>query len=119
MIDIAAARLAVAAAISGTGFECSPYTPDAPVPPCAFIDSVELTMAAAYGGQAQIGFTVVAVEQRHDTEEGTRTLEGLAPAFAAAVEALPGALLTGLQSGSTTIGGAEVPALILTITATT
>lgn len=118
MIDLAAARLAVAAAITGAGLHCSPYTPDAPVPPCAFIDTLELSMLPAYGGQAQVEFTVVAVEQRHDTEEGTRALEGRAAAFAAAVEALPGALLTGLQSGSTTIGGTEVPALILTITAT-
>jgi hypothetical protein len=117
-MDIAAARQAIADAVTAAGCVCTPYPPDSPVPPVAFIEGVGIAFVDAFCTVAQATFTLVVAEQRNDRESGMRDLEALLPNVVAGLSAIPGLVLAEAQSGTTQIGGQEVPAVVLTATAT-
>lgn len=117
-MDLAASRQAIADAVTAAGCVCTPYPPDAPVPPVAFVEGVSLAFVDAFCTVAQATFSLVLAEQRNDRESGMRDLESLLPNVVAGLSAIQGLVLSEAQSGTTQIGGQEVPAVILTATAT-
>jgi hypothetical protein len=116
-MDVAAARQVIADAVTAAGCVCTPYPPDSPIPPVAFVEGVGVTFIDAFCTVAQARFSIVLAEQRNDRESGMRDLETLLPDVVAGLSAIPGLVLSEAQSGTTQIGGQEVPAVVFTVTA--
>jgi hypothetical protein len=117
MIDVAGARVAIAQAVQSAGLECAPYAPDAPVPPCGFVDDVEAAFLDSFCGAAQAEFQLVLVEQRNDRAEGLANLEAVLPSVLQQLTVVPGIYVTFLKTGTTQIGGLEMPAVSITVRA--
>ncbi len=121
MSSIPEARQAVAAAVTAAGIPCEPYPPDTTTPSptgAAWIDTVVINAAAGgFCGLGDAEITVVAVGARNDRTGTLLMLEDQVPALVAALSAVPGLAVTGLQSGSTEVGQQMLPALIITLQA--
>ena len=119
MAGITEARKALAHAVSGAGIDCTPYPPDALAPPAAYVDSVSVDYSSGTGwsfcAQGLAQATVVAVAQRNDRAGSMQALEDLVPAILSGVEGIKGVRVLAVESGSSEIGGATLPAVIATV----
>ena len=116
-MDLAAVRDALADAVSAGGITCLPYEPDNPMPPIAFIDTLTLDYASpvSYRLPSTGTAVVIACGQRHDRAGSVALLESMVGAVVEALLDLPGAKITGIASGTTEIGRAELPAVSYTV----
>jgi hypothetical protein len=111
---LAAAREALAAAVTGAGLQCSAYAPDTVMAPAAFVDRMSMDYSAAAFCGAMADATIVTLAQRNDTAGSTAWLEGFIGPVVDALTAT-GARVVSAQSGTTQVGGSDVPAVIYTV----
>lgn len=117
MIDLHSARMELAAAASSPSIPCLPYTPDNPLPPIAFIDT--LGLQAERPGSVLMPWLfraqIVAVGQRHDRAAATTLLEGDVNEVLPSLEAIRGLRVLEVLSGTVEIGKTELPAVTYTV----
>lgn len=119
-MDLHSVRVQVAEAVTAAGIPCVPYSPDSPVPPVSWVDSMSLDYqtAASFCIESEITFTIVTSAQRNDRAGGTKRLEALIPEITQRVEKLGAVRTIAVNSGSTTIGSTDVPAVLYQFQAT-
>ena len=104
-------RAEIAAAVTGVGIPCEPYPPDAPSPPCAFVDTVTVNrdqMQYASTGVASVRLTHLGL--RNDRESAGAELEGRVAEVSTLLTGL-GCRVVEIVSGLTQIGGVDLPAV--------
>jgi hypothetical protein len=110
------ARTELAAVVSAAGIDTTPYPPDSLTPPAAFVDSVSLDLQG--GGSFCTGLAtanLITVAQRNDKAGATQYLEDLITPILENLGGLAGLRVTGVDSGTTNIGGADLPAVVYTV----
>lgn len=116
-MDLAAAREALAAAVTGAGIDCTPYTTDNPSPPVGFVDTLSLDYQTPAGFclPSQATASIVTVGQRHDPGAAMQLLESLVGPVVDALQAIPGLRLLAVDTGTATVGKNELPAVSYTV----
>jgi hypothetical protein len=115
------ARTALAAAVTSGGLECLAYPPDNPSPPIAFVDDLGMDFSGQLGGGTTFCMpgtavaTIVTIAQRNDRAGSMQFLEGLIPGVLQALQDTPGVRVATANSGQTTVGGVEVPAVVYSV----
>ena len=112
-MDLDEVRRRVAEAVTGAGVICTAYPADAPVPPAAWVDQVSLDYqtVSSFCLPNQINFSVITCEQRNDRAEGIKNLESFVTKIVEAVEGLGAVRTIAVESGTTNVGSADVPAV--------
>ncbi len=117
MNGLAAARQALAQAVTDAGLDCLPYPPDALNPPIAFVDQLDISYDTMTSYTlAPVVATVVTCGQRHDKTAATELLEGGVGPVVGGLRGLPGVRVVGVRSGQIEIGSTELPAVVYTVT---
>jgi hypothetical protein len=113
------ARQALADAVTAAGIDCTPWPPDALAPPAAFVDSVNIDYSTGNGFSfCANGLAVAQVTtcgQRNDKAGATQYLEDLIPKIIENIDGIDGVRVTGVDSGSANIAGADLPAVVYQI----
>lgn len=112
------ARQALAAAVTSSGLQCLPYPADNPSPPLGFVDDVALDFSGGSGFPTTFcltgvaAATIVTIAQRNDRAGSMAYLESLVPTILQALQDTPGVRVVTANSGQTSVGGADLPAVI-------
>lgn len=111
------AREVLANAVSLAGLECTPYAPDSLSPPAAFVDTVTIDydLAQSFCMDGLATASVVACAQRNDRAGAMFGLESLVPVIVGGLVGVDGVRVLSVDSGSTEIGGASLPAVIFSV----
>ena len=120
MATLEQARQAIADAVTSAGTTCLPWPEDAPAPPIAWVDTLDVdwTSEAAGGSfcaSAPITATVVSVDLRNDRPGATKRLESALPLTVQRLEDVPGLAVLSARSGVAEVGRTELPAVIYTV----
>lgn len=114
------ARAFLAQAVTSAGLECLPYPPDSTTPPIAFVDSLAVDYEPGSGWSfCETGMataTITSCGQRNDKAGAMQSLESMIAPALAKLHAIPGVRVSAVQSGTADVGGAELPAVLYTVT---
>lgn len=118
MPTITDARRAIAQAVSSTGLACQEYPMDNMTLPAAFLNSANVAydvLAWSFCANGVGTFEVVTLAQRNDMPSGLAWLEQRIPVIAEALETI-GVRISGIESGTVSMGGQDLPAVTYTVT---
>lgn len=116
-MDLAAARVALAEAVTAGGLPCLPYPTDNPSPPLAWVDSLtgdfltDTEFVGTFFMPGTIEASIVSLAQRNDLPGAVAYLEGLVSPVIEQLQAVPGLKVRGWVSGAISVGGQDLPAV--------
>ena len=119
MATLAEVRQSLATAVTAAGITCLPYGEDNPSPPIAWVDDISIDFSAgtltSFCAAGIAEADIVVISQRHDRPGAVQHLEGLVEPIITALNDVDDLLVTGMASGTTAVGGVDLPSTTYTV----